>query len=157
MKNIVANNPVSFLSEFTNAIRDGWTLDNKRFALVLQPTLVECTLVKQKDDLPQLVEFKPNATELVIEAPSFAELCEKLQFFVYKHWELDYSTLNANLAGMSSVRVWREKHLAVQNYTKEELYDMEWEKLKMLGRSYNCFNRNKDICIFNILKQQEGK
>lgn len=157
MKNIVANNPVSFLSEFTNAIRDGWMLDNKRFALVLQPILVECTLVKQKDDLPQLVEFKPNATELFIEAPSFGELCEKLQFFLNQYWELDYSTLNANLAGMSSVKIEREEHLAVQNYTKEELYAMEWEQLKLLARSYNCFNRNKDICIFNILKQQEGK
>lgn len=155
MKNIVANNPVSFLSEFTNAVRDGWVL-NPNDSVVMFPRY-ETSLVKQKDDLPQLVEFKPNATEIVIEAPSFAELCEKLQFFVYKHWELDYSTLNANLAGMSSVKIEREEHLAVQNYTKEELYAMEWEKLKMLGRSYNCFNRNKDICIFNILKQQEGK
>lgn len=155
MKNIIANNPVSFLSEFTNAIRDGWVL-NPNDSVVMFPRY-ETSLLKQKDDLPQLVEFKPNATELVIEAPSFAELCEKLQFFLNQYWEINYSTLNANLAGMSSVKIEREEHLAVQNYTKEELYAMEWEKLKTLGRSYNCFNRNKDICIFNILKQQEGK
>lgn len=155
MKNIVANNPVAFLSEFTNLVRDGWVL-NPNDSVVMFPRY-ETSLVKQKDDLPQLVEFKPNATELVVEAPSFGELCEKLQFFLNQYWELDYSSLNANLAGMSSVRVWREKHLAVQNYSKEELQNMEWEQLKLLARSYNCFNRNKDICIYNIIKQQEGK
>lgn len=155
MKNIVANNPVSFLSEFTNAIRDGWVL-NPNDSVVMFPRY-ETSLVKQKDDLPQLVEFKPNAIELFVEAPSFGELCERLQLFLAQYWEIDYSTLNANLAGMSSVKIEREEHLAVQNYTKEELYAMEWAQLKLLGRSYNCFNRNKDICIYNVLKAQKGE
>lgn len=158
MKSVVANNPVSFLSEFVNNVRDGWCLDNKRFAVSLQAMLVEATLVKSKEDHGCLVEFKPNDTNIVVTGHSFGEMCEKLQFFVAKLWELDYNSLNVNPAGMCSVQIWREEHLAVQNYTKEELQNMDWEKLKVLARSYNCFNRNKDICIYNVLKEQnEGK
>lgn len=157
MKSIVHNNPVSFLQEFVSLVQDGYCLEDDKYSVVLMPNICEATLVKQKEDFECFVEYLPNTTELFIEAYSFSELCKKIQYFVAKQWKVDYTVFNADVVGKSFVRIWREEHLAVGNYTRAELEEMEWEQIKSLGYSYGCFNRKKDVLISNILKVQKGE
>lgn len=145
------------LGDFESALKVGYRFVPGRSDLFTSISgLHEMTLYKQNIEV-QLLSYEDAFETVVIENYDKTKVLCQLQQYVLSGYQIQPDkTLWFDL-GSKRVVVHNPEHPSARTYTKEELYDMPYEELKVIGRLRNCFNRGKDVMIAGILKYDEDK
>lgn len=156
-KQILNNNIVLVIKEFEESLKDGWRfVPNKSDLFSSMMGLKELSLYKEE------VEINLYSVEDVLDV-AYVESYDKVNFFIslqkliLSGWEVDLESIIWCDIGTKRVKVKHPDHPASKIYSKEELQEMDFESLKQIAKIRGCFNRQRSVCVQNILKFQDNK
>lgn len=144
-------NPTTFLDKYIQAIKDGWRLQDSNEGWVQDSINGGCfQVVLGKDE-----EYTAPTIQVgrhIITDYDRQEFFRKIQDHLLNKAEFNLETLYYDVSGLKSVICVIRP---TETYTREEMDSLPWEEFKELARSYNKFNKNRDVCTNMLVKMFE--
>jgi hypothetical protein len=156
MKLILNNNIYVVLQEFQEAIHNGYRFTPKSDLFTSVSGLHELQLFKQDVEVNVLSHEDAIEKVLIDNHDKNKFLCS-LQQHILSGYAIDFDSLYWDSYGGKRVVVVNPEHPNNVRYTKEDLYELPYDEIKIIGRLRGCFNRNKDVMIAGILKYEQEK
>ena len=145
------------LQDFQSCVQNNYYFIPDRSLLSVSISgLYELELHKQEIVFP-VIGFEDAFESVLVNEYDSTQFLLQVQKFVASGYELDFNTLYYDSYGSKSVKLFHAAHPNNIVYTKEELIDLPYEELKVVGRLRGAFNRSRDVIVNNILKYEENR
>lgn len=152
MKHLLDYNPINLIDDYIAAINKGWryTKDSRFY---MQPSGMYSLTVFEGGAVDGCLDLTEG---LVLLAEYDAtQYVKNIQQLVLNKYTMKPSSVLFSITGVKKATFILEGHPQFTVYTKEQLDEMDYEELKVIGRSRDAFNRGRSVMVSNILKYQE--
>jgi hypothetical protein len=144
-KTIVHTNPHIFVSEFIEAVRDGYLVESSNRGFVSDSILKEIVLYKN----PGKVFEEKELGEFVISDYSAQNFLYELCSWVGVGAKVDIESLFWDITGVKSIR---GKLYLPAEYTKEQLGDLSWNDFKEAVKTIGITGRDRNLMLTKYLQ-----
>ena len=149
MKTITETNPVVLLQEAVNLMKEGYTA----YTLNGMEGVLELTMQKSEEE-PVTIPKHEQEKSFTIEGYDALLLLDKIKEYADNAYELDTEDFYWDTTGYKRVTMLNPVVEDASAYTLAELQEMDWDDLRVVGKFHNCFNRNREVMVRNIIKAQ---
>lgn len=157
MKTLINTNPVTIFRDVQEAFKQGYRFVSGRSDITEWHTgMLEIDLYKQDIEVPEIT-FEQELDIVYVSEYDKLKFILRIQALVLSGWEIDLNSINYSITGSKICKLVHPEHPVSRVYTKEELDQMDFEELKAISRLRGCFNRQRSVCVQNILKFQRGR
>lgn len=158
MKKMLLNtNHIVILQEFEKAVLQGYLFVPGRSDLSIHPTgLMELELFKQELEIPKL-SFEDALDVVVVATHDKTFFLLEIQKYILSGWQIDLNSVYFDAIGTKSCKLVHPEHPVSVQYTKEELDEMSWDEIKVVGKLRQVFNKNRTVMTEQIVRFQEGR
>lgn len=144
------------LTEFQEFVKEGYRFTPKSDLFTSMNGLHELYLYKTDVEV-EVLTHEDAVERVVISDHDKTKFLSQLQQHIVSGYAIDFDSLYYDSYGSKRVQVFNPEHPNNIQYTKESLYELPYEEIKVIGRLRGCFNRNKDVMIAGILKYEAEK
>ncbi len=151
---IVAKNPVTMLIEFESLIKEGYFFVDGKSNVTSYP-LYEVEVFKQYVNIPIYHPSERLSMEGIV-CNTWNEFMLEFQRMIVNHYTPNFNLFTFSETGFKSL-VFNAIDIPIyQQYSKDDLLEMEWCNLKELGRLYGIGGRDRNVLVNKILSAQEN-
>lgn len=144
-KTIIHTNPHIFVSEFIEAVRDGYLVESSNRGFVSDSILKEIVLYKN----PCKVFEEKELGEFVISDYSAQNFLYELCSWVGVGAKVDIESLFWDITGVKSIR---GKLYLPADYSKEQLSELDWSDFKEAVKTIGITGRDRNLMLTKYLQ-----
>lgn len=152
MKTVCSTNPVIFVKEVCEAIKDGWRFNNTNLGSITETSLLQVILFDTLDTPHTKVEeYKYEIVE-----HDKNQFMLKVQDAILSGMSLDIESVDWYVTGIKTATFYNMEHPKAVKHTYQSLESMEWQEFKDFCKTYyGLGGRNRQAMIGLVLAKQK--